>query len=134
MYDDEKEAKAGQITSPGTMKDGKYDFTFVNPTFKDQFKIYPKITVNGGSVISDIPIDIKFICGLGSTSIEGPEILPNSDTGDSHVMIFPDVSYTLKSFISSNKACPVKEIEIAPIEKGTDEDYTSSDGISKVRI
>ena len=76
LFDHDKVTKNTQIKSPGELKDGEYEFTFVNPTSRLEFQFYPRVNVNGGDAISDLPIDIKFICEDVSTTITGPELLP----------------------------------------------------------
>ena len=80
-------------------------------------------------MFSDSKIDVKFVCGVTSTTITGPKILPKTNGGKSYIMIAPSTFYALKSFTSSNSDCPIETVEIAPIMNGTDLDYTSSDGV-----
>jgi hypothetical protein len=77
-------------------------------------------------VFSDSPVDIKFICGVVSTTITGPELISNSTSAPSYIMVIPESLYTIGIFKVSNPACPVNKIEVVPIDGSSANEYTST--------
>ena len=74
----------------------------------------------------------KVVCGPLSTTIQKPDILPNSAALDFYKILFPVDIYEIEKFINSNIACAITNITIEPLEGGQSNDYTISGAVPEI--
>ena len=89
----------------------------------------------GVELLTATEITLDVTCGLVSTTILAPSILPVT-VNDYYLMRGLDQNYNMTtSFTNSNEAnCPVTSFGIVPVGAGTVADWTSTDGVTLVTL
>ena len=69
------------------------------------------------------------VCKLSSTTITAPAIKPNTGSYTYYEMVYPDTTYEIDQFTSSNPGCPVSSVSIVEVASGQPSDLENSKGI-----